>query len=400
MENGLLIIGFILLVGFIGNILYKKTKIPESLFLIIIGIVLGPVLNIIKGDFFLQNATFFLNLSLVVVLLNCGLAIDISKIMKTAPLAFLFTLFVLIITTSIITFVTVVFFHWPILNGIILGVLGFGTEMITVTHLIEKLNIGENTKTLLFLESVINDLILISIVTILITIITNSTGTSLVKVIFDKFFLSALFGIIFALVWIFLFIRYIHGNELGYVFTLGAAFFIYDIMDTFGYNGAIAVVVFSVVLGNYRHFFRSLKDYEKFLPLQKDIVEVVGVNNQITFIVRTLFFVFIGLVFNAAALRMEVLFFVLLITGVLVLARYLSAFALSKLRPEYTNSIPIITAMAASGFIDTLLAFVAMRAGVNIPNLTEIILLIVILTTLVSMFSSIWLERYYHKKTY
>jgi NhaP-type Na+/H+ or K+/H+ antiporter len=168
---------------------------------------------------------------------------------------------------------------------------------------------------------------------------------------------------------------------LGYVFTLGAAFFIYDIMDTTGYNGAIAVVVFSVVLGNYRHFFRSLKDYEKFLPLQKDIVEVVGVNNQITFIVRTLFFVFIGLVFNAAALRMEV-------------------FALSKLRPEYTNSIPIITAMAASGFIDTLLAFVAMRAGVNIPNLTEIILLIVILTTLVSMFSSIWLERYYHKKTY
>ena len=63
MENGLLVIGFILLVGFIGNILYKKTKIPESLFLIIIGIVLGPVLNIIKGDFFLENATFFLNLS-------------------------------------------------------------------------------------------------------------------------------------------------------------------------------------------------------------------------------------------------------------------------------------------------------------------------------------------------
>lgn len=136
------------------------------------------------------------------------------------------------------------------------------------------------------------------------------------------------------------------------------------------------------------------------MPLQKDIIIVGDVNNQITFIIRTLFFVFIGLVFNVSALKLDVLFFVILITAVLFLARYLSALALVKIKAAYANSVPVITSMAASGFIDTLLAFVAMRAGVNIPNLTEIILLIVILTTVGSMASAIWLEKYYHKKTY
>ncbi len=400
MENGLLILGFVFLFGFVGHILYKTTKIPESMFLIIIGILLGPVFNVINGSFFLENAAFFLNLALVVVLLNCGLSINITKIIKTTPLAFLFTVFVLIITTGIITFVTVFFFKWSLLNGIILGILGFGTEMITVSHLVERLNIGENTKTLLILESVLNDLLLIGLITVLVAISTKSAETSILRILLDKFFLSALLGITFAIVWLFLFIRYIHGNVLGYVFTLGACFFIFDIMDIFGFNGAIAVLIFSIALGNYKHFLKWFKNYHKFLPIEKDIVIVEDVNNQITFITRTLFFVFIGLVFNLKAISSQVFFFVFFISAVLILARYLSVLLLAKIKPEYVNSVPVITAMVASGFIDTLLAFVVIRAGVNIPNLTEIILLIVILTTFAAMISAILLEKFYHKKTY
>jgi len=70
MGTGILILGVVILVGFIGNFFFKKTRVPESVFLMLIGIALGPVLGIVSGEFFVENASFLISLALVVVLLD------------------------------------------------------------------------------------------------------------------------------------------------------------------------------------------------------------------------------------------------------------------------------------------------------------------------------------------
>jgi|SRR3989338_2809589 len=404
MVNNILILGGIILIGFIGNLFYNRTRIPESIFLILIGILLGPIFNVVQSEFFLDNATFLISLALVIVLLDSGLKLNISKIIKNAPTAFSFTILVITSTVAIVSAITVLVFDWPLINGIFLGIIGSGTTTITITHLVEKLNIGKNTKTMLVLESVVNDLTLITAASILISFTIPENKPSLFKVLFDELVISIIFGIVFAIIWAYIFLNHIHGNKLAYVFTLGIAFVIFDGLELFGFNGAIAVLVFSLALGNYSALASKLKAYSKILsPVKADILIVRNINTEITFMMRTLFFVFLGIIFDIEVIKWVVVTFVFVITLSEVASRYVAARVLAIFEPKFRNSVPAITTVVASGFTSTLVAFLSIEAGINIPNLAEIVLLLVIFTTLWSIIGSAILERRIQKheiKTY
>ena len=394
MANDILILGIIILIGFIGNFFFNKTKIPESIFLILIGILLGPIFNVVSNEFFINNATFLISLALVVVLLDSGLKLNISKIIKNAPTAFVFTILVIISTVAIVSAVTVLVFDWPLINGIFLGIIGSGTTTITVTHLVEKLSIGKNTKTMLVLESVVNDLTLITAASVLISFALPENSPSIFKILFNELVISIILGIVFALIWAYIFLKHIHGNKLAYVFTLGIAFVIFDGVEFFGFNGAISVLVFSLALGNYSAIAGKFKAYSKVLsPIKADITIVRNINNEITFLMRTLFFVFLGVIFNTEAIKWAIIIFVFVITVAEATSRYLAARALVIFEPKFRNSVPVMTTIVASGFTSTLVAFLSIEAGINIPNLAEIVLLLVIFTTLFSIISSAILER-------
>lgn len=49
------VVGAILSIGFLGNIFFKKTGWPDILFLIAVGIVIGPFLNIFFQKMFSYN---------------------------------------------------------------------------------------------------------------------------------------------------------------------------------------------------------------------------------------------------------------------------------------------------------------------------------------------------------
>src|SRR3990167_6823830 len=282
MANNILILGIIILVCFVGNLLFNKTRIPESVFLMIIGILLGPIFNLVDGKFFLDNAPFLISLALVIVLLDSGLGLNVSKTLKYAPITLLFTILVMLCTVVAVTLVTVIFFKWPLINGIFLGIIGSGTTTITISHLVEKLSVGKNTKTLLVLESIVNDITLITAVSILISFVLSDSGkVSIFKVIFNELVISVILGVAFALVWAYVFLRYIHGNKLAYVFTLGIAFIIFDGVEFFGFNGAIAVLIFSLALGNYSALVSKLKAYNRILaPIKAEISIVREVNTK------------------------------------------------------------------------------------------------------------------------
>ena len=395
MGNGILILGIVILIGFIGKFFFNKTRIPESVFLMLIGILLGPVFNVVSGKFFIDNASFLISLALVVVLLDSGLTLNISKALKNAPTALIFTILVMLSTVAIVSAVTVLFFGWPLINGIFLGIIGSGTTTITITHLVEKLSVGKNTKTVLILESVVNDITLITAVSILISFVLSDSGkVSIFKVIFNELVISVILGVAFALIWAYVFLKYIHGNKLAYVFTLGIAFIIFDGVEFFGFNGAIAVLIFSLALGNYSALVSKLKAYSKILiPIKADISIVRGINTEITFIMRTLFFVFLGVIFNTSVIKWNILLFVFIIVVAEVTSRYAAAKTLALLKPSFANSVPVITTLVASGFTSTLVAFLSIEAGINIPNLAEIVLLLVMFTTLWAIIGSAVLER-------
>lgn len=68
MSVELLLLGLIILVGFVGQVLFRYTKIPESLFMILIGLALGPIFGVVNPTEFVYYAPTVVTITLVIVL--------------------------------------------------------------------------------------------------------------------------------------------------------------------------------------------------------------------------------------------------------------------------------------------------------------------------------------------
>jgi len=65
----------------------------------VIGILVGPVFNVVAPAFFLDKAGFLLSLALVLVLLESGLSLDLAKTIRNASGALFLTVLTLILST-------------------------------------------------------------------------------------------------------------------------------------------------------------------------------------------------------------------------------------------------------------------------------------------------------------
>ncbi len=75
MELNILLLGLIILVSFIGHILFKYTKIPESLFMIFIGLAVGPVFKLVDQSIFMTYMPLVSTITMIIILLDSGFSL-------------------------------------------------------------------------------------------------------------------------------------------------------------------------------------------------------------------------------------------------------------------------------------------------------------------------------------
>jgi len=127
------------------------------------------------------------------------------------------------------------------------------------------------------------------------------------------------------------------GNaQHAYMLTLGILFVLFFLAISFGESGALTALVFGLMLGNKKHLSRILRF--KLPKIEMDD----PTHNQITFLVRSFFFVFVGLL--ASFGQMEYVIFGILITiAVFVGRKFVVKITLtkrfSKLDRAVTNSM-------------------------------------------------------------
>ncbi len=246
--DSLLLIGIIVLIGVAGNFLFKRTKVPEAVFLIILGLLIGPLLHIIDPKQFIEVAPFFAKLALIIILLDSGLALNIFTLVKNFSKTILFSLIVLSLTifgtTSFLHFVL----NWDFLNSLFIAIITAGTTSITVSYLVTRLSVKKKLKDLMMLESVISDVLLITTAIIVMEIIVSKTITfkSAASSIASSFAIALTIGIALAIFWVYMLGKL--KSKLGYVATLGALFILYAVVEYLKGSGAIAVLTFCLLL--------------------------------------------------------------------------------------------------------------------------------------------------------
>jgi len=303
----LLAAGVVIFLGVAGEAFFKKTGIPDVAFLMIFGVIIGPVLGIIQPEAVIEVVPYFAALALIIIMFDGGLHLDIKHIVKTAHFSVTLAVLGFILSVVIITLATHYALGWQWLESILLATIVGGSSSAIVFGLVRNIKISEEVKSMLSFESALTDILAMIVAFILFeaVLIGHFDLQTIQETLGRAVVVGLVLGFGVGIPWMYVSTKL--GNaQHAYMLTLGILFVLFFLANSFGESGALTALVFGLMLGNKRHLSRILR-----FKLPK--IEMSDpTHDQLTFLVRSFFFVFVGLM--ASFGQIEYVVFGILIT--------------------------------------------------------------------------------------
>jgi cell volume regulation protein A len=376
--------GIVLILGFIGNYLFKKTSIPDILILIFLGFLIGPAFKIINPSIISPISELFASLALVIILFDGGLNLNLKKVLQDSPRASLLAFLGVIVSMSFVSLFTHFIFGWSLLTGLLLGAIIGGTSSSIVIPLISRISIEDKVSTILSLESAFTDAIVVVLsLTILQLMISPETAglNIVVGSIAGAFSIAIVIGLISGIVWLKI-LRIIRKETYDDILTLAVVLLIYSITEALGGNGAIFALIFGLVLGNGIRISRAL-GFKKGIEASKVMRKF---ESQISFFVRTFFFVYLGLIFMVN--NYIAVIYSLVLTVLLIMGRYLSVVVASIKDKILFSNKNLMTTVMPRGLAAAVLAQIIISSKISGTEIfPDIIILIIVFSVVISTVS-------------
>jgi len=341
----LLAASVVIILGVLGEAFFKKTGIPDILFLMILGIIIGPVLGIIQPEAVLEIVPYFAAVALIIIMFDGGLNLHIGKVLKTAHFAIILVIVGFALSVGIVAGLAHYGLGWEWIDSILLGTIVGGSSSIIVFGLVQKIRISDDAKSMLSFESALTDIFAVIIAFVLFeAALSGEFSLDLLGVTIGKAILVGLvlgFGV--GIPWMFV-ISKLKNAQHSYMLTIGMVFLLFFLATSFGESGALTALVFGLMLGKKTYFSRLLK-----VKFPEDTIDN-SLHNQVTFLVRAFFFVFVGLLASFAQLE-YVIFGVVAAIGIyigrIIITKSVLVRGFSKLDKKVT-SVMIPRGLAAA----------------------------------------------------
>lgn len=301
-ENLIILISLTILISYISSLVYSLTRIPDVIILMGFGILMGPVLGYADKVMFDEIAPLMSIIALSIILFEAGINVDITLILGSMGKALVLSTASIMGSILLIGFVTsyVLVPGLPFLQGMLLGAMVGGTSTVAVYGILS--GIGDlipnltSTRVLLTMESILSDPIcIISSITI-IKLILQPTFTirDTVKEITMVFLLSSALGLSVGVVWARVLDR-LRTRHYTYMITLAVLlpFYIFSEHYIGEGGGAMTALIFGLAITNFRYIMEKFGRDEKVLIDKKRLREF---HDEITFFIKSFFFVYIGVV--------------------------------------------------------------------------------------------------------
>jgi len=365
LQNIAQVIAFVGILVFLAHLftgIFSRTRIPDVILLIIIGICVGPLFGLASPEQFGAVGPIFTTITLIIILFESGLALKLSTLrsalggaMTLAPLSFFSTM-------GIVAGFAIWLTDLELIPAFILGAIVGSTSETVVIPLVRQLKIKEETQTLLSVESSVNDVLSIVITVALVEAYTLGQFqiAAVSGNLIASFLVALVFGIIGAFIWSIL-LHKIHAIKNAIFTTPAFVFVIYGLVETLGFSGAIAALAFGVTLGN----IESIR-----FPIFKGIAarEAVGLTetekiffSEVAFLLKTFFFVYLGLSLELISGRLIIIG--LIITAIAFVLR-IPAVKLALRKTIVDKDTSIVAIMIPKGLAAVVLATLPLQQGI------------------------------------
>jgi cell volume regulation protein A len=373
----LLAASVVIIMGVLGEAFFKKTGIPDVLFLMVLGVIIGPVLGIIQPEAVLEIVPYFAAVALIIIMFDGGLNLHLGKVVKTAHFSIILVIVGFAVSVGIVGSFAHYGLGWEWIDSILLGSIVGGSSSIIVFGLVKKLHISEEAKSMLNFESALTDIFAVIVAFVLFeAVLSGEFSLDLLGVTIGKAVMVGLvlgFGV--GIPWMFI-ISKLKNAQHSYMLTIGMLFMLFFLATSFGESGALTALVFGLMLGKKNYFTRVLK-----IKFPEDLIDD-SLHNQVTFLVRAFFFVFVGLLASFAQIEyviFGVIAAIAIYIGRIIITKTVLVRGFSKL------DVKVTSVMIPRGLAAAVLATFPLSMGLpNADAYPQIIFFVVITTVIIT----------------
>ncbi len=387
------IVTAIIVVGFAGELFFKKTGVPAFIFLILMGILIGPVLGFLSRSALLPSLGVFAELTLLMVLFYGGMDTKFSALQKGGGRAAVQVVLYVVGSTIAIALVVNFLLRWDLVSSFIFAsMVGGETTAAVVIPLTRSLKFPEVTTSFLTIESAMNSIFSIILFFTFVGVY-QTGGTNLVatfQTIAANFSVGIVLGGLLSVAWIVILHRLQEG-KYTYVLTLGLVLATYVISSRLGGSGELSVLIFGIVLGNYVLLNSLTNLHLSMEPLHQ---KLGAFQEEISFLMETLFFVFLGLTFQITSSSILANLNIGIVVVLVLLLFRIMVTRISTSGSELGKDRGSIILMCAQGMVPATLAIISVDEGLpHASSFLNIVTYVIILTNLVTSAGAIWRVR-------
>jgi len=390
-------IGLILVLGLFFSAAFKKTRVPDILPLMIVGFILGPVLKLVTPGTFGEMGDIFTEIVLILVMFKTGFEFRLSYLRDSFLPGLIFCVVYIAVIVCAAALVGAQFLKLPLVYALAFGFVLADNSIVIIVPLLAKLNITQNLRTILTVETTMGKIINVIVVFALLDMARQKSG-AYTGIVFGQilytFVSAAVVGLVSGIFWTAILSR-VRRFENGMTLTFAFILMVYSVSAAAGSKGAVGVLMLGIVMGNIRAL-RNL--WGKKVDI--DAVSMTGNEKdffiEIEFAFKTLFFVFMG-----TTLYLKDIYYITL--GVILAAlKFLARvpvvnYALSKNIDR--RDCAAAFAMAPNGLVSAVLCAVVVRQYGNRGGIADVVYSVIFFTVIMSSSLSFIIEKGWFDKT-
>lgn len=377
----------ILLLGALGEFIFARTRVPDVVWLVTAGILAGPASGLISADLLKPGIPFFGAIALTVILSSGAFRLQLNEVATAAPRGIFLSL-----SGFVFSLVAVCGFLWlatrlgyvrpsPPLAWLMVGAIVACTSSAVIMPTMAMARVPSRIARMLEVESSATGALTIVVTMVLIDLVVS--GSTDISRPFIALARELGVGVAMGMVAAALLIPGIpsmRDKPHGYTVFLGSMLGVYGITYLLRGNGAIAVLVASLLVGNASSIVpRVFPGAQGQVFAATETIKVI--QHQMAFLIKSFFFFLIGLMFPTDLRKVVLAFVCVLFLAVLrVPAVLLSTRTMGLGKKEFWFLCAAIPRGLAAGVLATL----PMQYGVpGAENLAPVIFAVIVLSVLV-----------------
>jgi len=378
------LLGGLVVLAFVANRQFPRTRIPDVVVLLLVGLILGPLTGVVDASRFQDVTHAFGTLAIILILFEGGLDLKLRETLRHFPGGLLLAALSFIVSTTVVAMTT----HWGLnlawLDSIVIGAVLGCTSSAILLPVLQQLKMRDEVKMPLFIESSVTDVL--SVISVGLLLEFAAQGGPILRGFLGGVLWELLASLLLAgaagMLWQGV-LPLLSDPRFWNILTFAAILLLYSAAESLGASGLIAVLGFGLTLSNLTHLREEQVELVAHggpdaSPLH---LQVHSFHSELAFLVRTFFFVLLGAVVKLEGLRGNLLFAAGTLAA-LFAARWVALLLSSGVRKTLTaHEREMLVWMMPRGLVTAVLAIQVLEArGAHLFFLPAVAFAVIVVT--------------------